>query len=244
MQNIRKCDKMESTGLNRVWHLLWCRLCGVLVLFAWYSVEEDTCFSFIPIADEIDFFLRSSVERLLLRRAMPFGGLWQLCAPALSVNLPMKRNERWRGWFTEKKHWVGEGLWGKEKRGKQRAKEHKDGGRAENGAIKRRRARCFAEAAFSNQFYNAVVDRWLCPGTRPIVCCLSLHQPIRLQDSQADFCHCCTSGMTQEINLSFHKGCFSSHTTLLNNSSKHTHAYFGSSSRTFNKISELSNWTH
>lgn len=106
---------------------------------------------------------------------------------------------------------------------------------------KEEESQMLCDAVFSNPFRNAAVDRRLCPGTWPIPCCLS---PRRLIRSLADFCHCCTGGMTQEINLYLHKGCFSSHTSLLNNSSKHTHAYFGSSSRTFNKISELSNWTH
>lgn len=136
---------------------------------------------------------------------------------------------------------IGSGRWCK---GRKEKETEGKGAQRWRESRRQKRARCFAEAAFSNQFYNAVVDRWLCPGIQPIVCRLSLYQPIRLQDSQANFCHCCTGGMTQEINLSFHKGCFSSHTSLLNNSSKHTHAYFGSSSRTFNKISEQSNWTH
>lgn len=110
--------------------------------------------------------------------------------------------------------------------------------------IKARRPSCFAEAAVSNPFSNAIVDCWLRLGVRPIARRLAAQRPIGRRDSLADFGHRCTAGMTREINLSLHKGCFSSRASLLNSSNKHTHAYFGSFASKFNKITERSNWTH
>lgn len=101
MQNIRKSDKIGS---------------GIF-----YGADYAECLYCLHdtlLRRTQAFHLFQSLTRLILPEVIgrsatvekSYAVWWPAAAVALSVNLPMKRNERWRGRLRGKKHWVGEGL--------------------------------------------------------------------------------------------------------------------------------------